>query len=339
MRVLIATLAVFFSAAALLVATQAFMLPARETTSTAGRTNEGEAKISAALQQSLARINRQQAASETTISELQREIGSLNDELAARENEKAIERLAAEQATHQVLVTELRRNILELENELAREEEGETIERLAEEQAAHSEEVRRLREELAAIQKKLANQGGQNRIAAPVPAESPRKSPVPEEEQPRREAGAAVPEEPPARRYPVATGAEEEGTVIAILGGGLFPSGEKTPSKEHLHAILETLPAIVVSPESLIVVEGHADSTPKRAGGEGTFFDNKALSLQRAEAIARLLEEEGIDPSRLAIAGYGDTRPLAPNTSEEGRAENRRVEIKLVPPGTASQQR
>jgi flagellar motor protein MotB len=99
------------------------------------------------------------------------------------------------------------------------------------------------------------------------------------------------------------------------------------------------LPAIVISPESLIVVEGHADSTPIKSGGGGTSSDKKALSLQRAEAIARLLEEEGVDPARIAIAGYGDTRPLAPNTTEDGRAENRRVEIRLVPHSTASQQR
>jgi flagellar motor protein MotB len=338
MRALIITLAIFFSAAALLVTTLTFTLPARHITSTAGRTEEREAQISAAFQESLTRINRQQAASETTISELQRKMSSLNDELAAWESEKAIERLAEEQAAHRILVTELRRNIIEIEEEMAREEEGETIERLAEEQAAHSEEVRGLREELAAIQKELADREARNRAVAPVPAEPPRKSPVPEEEQPRREAGATVPEEPPAHRYRVVTGAGGEGEVIAILGGGVFPSGGKTPSKELLRAILQLLPAIVVSPKSLIVVEGHADSTPTRAGGEGTFADNKALSLQRAEAIARLLEEEGIDPSRLAVAGYGDTRPLAPNTSEDGRAENRRVEVRLVPPGTASQQ-
>jgi flagellar motor protein MotB len=258
MRVLIITLAVFFSTAALLITTMAFLLPARKAASTAGRTLEGEAKISAALQESPARTSRQQTAGETTLSELWREIYGLNDELDA---------------------------------------------------------------------------------PVPVPAAPPRKNSVPEEDRPRREPGATTPEGPPAQRYPVVTGAEEEGRLIAILGGGLFPSGEKTPPEELLQAILRILPAIVVSPESLIVVEGHADSTPTRAGGGGSFADNKALSLQRAEVIARLLEEEGIDPARIAVAGYGDTRPLAPNTTEDGRAENRRVEIRLVPHNTASQQR
>jgi flagellar motor protein MotB len=256
MRVLIITLAVFFSAAALFVTTMAFRLPDREAASTAGRALEGEAKISAALKESPARISRQQAAGEAALSELWREIYGLNDELAV-----------------------------------------------------------------------------------PVPAAPPRKNSIPAEDRPRREPGATPPEEPPAQRYPVVTGAEEEGRLIAILGGGLSPPGEKTPSEELLQAILRMLPAIVISPESLIVVEGHADSTPIKSGAGGTSSDKKALSLQRAEAIARLLEEEGVDPARIAIAGYGDTRPLAPNTTEDGRAENRRVEIRLVPHSTASQQR
>lgn len=175
--------------------------------------------------------------------------------------------------------------------------------------------------------------------AAPVPTEPPRNNSVPEEDRPRREPGATAPEEPPAQRYPVVTGAEDEGRLIAILGGGVFPSSEKMPPEELHQAVLRLLPAIVVSPGSLIVVEGHTDSTATRAGGGETFAGNKALSLQRAEAIARLLEEEGVDPARIAIAGYGDTRPLAPNTTEDGRAGNRRVEIRLVPHSAASQQR
>jgi chemotaxis protein MotB len=129
----------------------------------------------------------------------------------------------------------------------------------------------------------------------------------------------------------VVTGSEEEGKVIAILGGGAFPVGREAPSEDLLEAIQNLLPEIVISADSMIVVEGHADSTPARLSREGSVADNKALSLRRSEVVARLLEAEGVDPARISIAGFGDTRPLAPNRTADGRAENRRVEIRLIP--------
>ena len=55
------------------------------------------------------------------------------------------------------------------------------------------------------------------------------------------------------------------------------------------------------------------------------------LSLLRARAIANILVRHGISLDRLSVVGYGDTRPIAPNNTEEGRAKNRRVEVKLIP--------
>ena len=123
----------------------------------------------------------------------------------------------------------------------------------------------------------------------------------------------------------------ERGRLIALLGGGLFPSGQENLPEEHLRAVQEALPQIVLSPGARIIVEGHTDSTPTRAGPNGRFADNRSLSLERAEAVARLLVQEGVDAARISVAGYGDTLPLAPNWLEDGRAENRRVEIRLVP--------
>ncbi|HBH62622.1 MAG TPA: cell envelope biogenesis protein OmpA, partial [Nitrospiraceae bacterium] len=61
------------------------------------------------------------------------------------------------------------------------------------------------------------------------------------------------------------------------------------------------------------------------------YIDNMELSFLRAKAVASLLVENGISRDRISITGYGETRPIASNETDEGRIKNRRVEIKLVP--------
>ena len=67
---------------------------------------------------------------------------------------------------------------------------------------------------------------------------------------------------------------------------------------------------------------GHTDNV-------GSAEDNKRLSQERAEAVRAQLIEFGCDPASIKAFGYGDTKPVASNESEEGRALNRRVEITL----------
>ncbi len=62
------------------------------------------------------------------------------------------------------------------------------------------------------------------------------------------------------------------------------------------------------------------------------YDDNRTLSLSRAKLIAGLIEEQGVSTGQITVIGYGATRPLASNITGEGRAENRRVEIRLIPP-------
>jgi outer membrane protein OmpA-like peptidoglycan-associated protein len=70
------------------------------------------------------------------------------------------------------------------------------------------------------------------------------------------------------------------------------------------------------------VVEGHTANVGKPAG-------ELNLSIERARKIGEELTRRGIDPGRIRIAGYGGTQPVAPNTTDEGRALNRRVEITI----------
>lgn len=74
------------------------------------------------------------------------------------------------------------------------------------------------------------------------------------------------------------------------------------------------------NPRVRVQVEGHTD-------GQGTAEDNLELSQQRAEAVVVALDGLGVDTSRLSARGFGEERPLADNTSDEGRALNRRVEL------------
>ena len=77
-------------------------------------------------------------------------------------------------------------------------------------------------------------------------------------------------------------------------------------------------------PNSLIDVYGHTDST-------GSDAYNQTLSMNRASTVANYLATRGVSAARIRSQGFGKTMPIADNTTEEGRAKNRRVEIKIVP--------
>jgi OOP family OmpA-OmpF porin len=69
-----------------------------------------------------------------------------------------------------------------------------------------------------------------------------------------------------------------------------------------------------------VSVEGHTDS-------RGTEAYNDALSLRRANTVSEYLAEHGVDAGRLSVVGYGESKPVASNDTDDGRAQNRRVEL------------
>jgi outer membrane protein OmpA-like peptidoglycan-associated protein len=69
-------------------------------------------------------------------------------------------------------------------------------------------------------------------------------------------------------------------------------------------------------------VEGHTD-------GVGTKVFNQRLSEQRAQSVVDYLATKGTSAARIQSAGYGDTRPAAPNNNEANRAKNRRIEFRV----------
>ena len=76
--------------------------------------------------------------------------------------------------------------------------------------------------------------------------------------------------------------------------------------------------------KTVVDIAGHADSS-------GPDDKNLELSQRRAGSVSGYLAGQGINPQRLIATGYGETRPIASNDTAEGRAQNRRVEITLLP--------
>ena len=109
-----------------------------------------------------------------------------------------------------------------------------------------------------------------------------------------------------------------------ILGRGkiLFETGQASIQHES-DAVLDNLTAVAMRcPEAQIEISGHTDSV----GGDDT---NMELSRQRAEAVADYLAKAGITAERMTAVGYGKVHPIASNDTEEGRAQNRRIEFEV----------
>lgn len=101
-----------------------------------------------------------------------------------------------------------------------------------------------------------------------------------------------------------------------------FGRAELRPEfRPSLQALAESLRD---HPSTFIDVMGHTDNV-------GSAAVNQRLSEQRAQTVANALTSFGVQPARIATRGYGFTLPVASNDTEEGRAKNRRVEIRLVP--------
>jgi outer membrane protein OmpA-like peptidoglycan-associated protein len=129
----------------------------------------------------------------------------------------------------------------------------------------------------------------------------------------------------------LATVSEEvRGTVITLSGSILFASAkwELLPAAQaRLSGVADAL--VRKDPTSRIEIEGHTDA-------QGTPSDNQVLSQRRADAVRTLLVEHGIASDRVSAKGFGQTRPIADNRTTEGRANNRRVEIVVLPPKVVS---
>ena len=110
----------------------------------------------------------------------------------------------------------------------------------------------------------------------------------------------------------------------------LFQSGSWTVENEGQRAIDGLGSVLADNADIAVLIEGHTDNVPY--SGKGPLKGNWDLSTKRATAIVnQLLENPNILPQNLTAAGRGQYLPIAPNTTREGRAANRRIEVVLSP--------
>lgn len=109
----------------------------------------------------------------------------------------------------------------------------------------------------------------------------------------------------------------------------LFRAGSSKLGAEGREALSQVVEALKGSPDRVIRVYGHTDST---TAPKGAYYKNNwGLSSLRAASVVSFLVEEGIEPADVAAVGFGATRPIGDNETREGRDLNRRIEIVLVP--------
>ena len=118
-------------------------------------------------------------------------------------------------------------------------------------------------------------------------------------------------------------------TTVKMKDKILFASGSATIGPEGRDALKKVAGALAALQGKLVRVDGHTDNVP--TGHGGPFATNWELSSARALAVVRFLQENGVDPTRLSGAGFGEFQPISANDSPEGRSLNRRIEIVLVP--------
>ncbi|HVV03883.1 MAG TPA: OmpA family protein [Puia sp.] len=109
----------------------------------------------------------------------------------------------------------------------------------------------------------------------------------------------------------------------------LFNSGKYDVTPRARDVLGKVAAVLKAQPDIEFMVEGHTDSRPFR---RGALLDNWDLSVKRATSVIRILQNKyGLQPSHMAAAGRGEYVPVASNDTKEGRAENRRTRIVILP--------
>ncbi len=119
---------------------------------------------------------------------------------------------------------------------------------------------------------------------------------------------------------------EAIGIRLILKDRVLFDSGSAELKPEY-RPILDKIVEILKEIKNPVEVEGHTDSIPIHTS---KYPSNWELSTARAGSVVRYFISKGLDPTRFKAVGYADTKPIAPNTTPEGREKNRRIEIVIL---------
>lgn len=114
------------------------------------------------------------------------------------------------------------------------------------------------------------------------------------------------------------------GITVDLDATFLFGRGQTT-LEPAARDIITAIAGVLLYTDYPLVIEGHTDNLQPAPGA----LSNWAISALRAAAVTQVFEEQGVIPARLTAAGLADQRPIAGNDSEEGRAKNRRVSIRI----------
>jgi len=117
---------------------------------------------------------------------------------------------------------------------------------------------------------------------------------------------------------------EQRGMVITLTGNVLFESGKWALLSGAQVKLNEVAEALKMQKDRDITIEGHTDN-------QGSRTSNMELGQHRADSVKDYITGRGVDGSRVRAVGIGQDRPIADNSSPEGRANNRRVEIIISP--------
>jgi outer membrane protein OmpA-like peptidoglycan-associated protein len=114
-----------------------------------------------------------------------------------------------------------------------------------------------------------------------------------------------------------------EGIIVKFNSGLLFSAGSAELQSSAQTNLKNLASSLQRNPTTNVIIIGHSDNT-------GTSQQNMDISLQRANAVKTYLITRGVDAARITAMGRGGTEPIADNETENGRAQNRRVEVVIV---------
>ena len=191
---------------------------------------------------------------------------------------------------------------------------------------ATAEEARRAREETMEAQQREAASvlEAEQAIEEAQQARALAASSATQAELARREADLALEQADTLRRQLENLQLRQtESGVVVTLGDVLFESGETQLREEAMASLVEVVDLLQSEPDKMIRIEGHTDST-------GDSETNLEISALRASAVLDALVSLGVDAARFTAAGMGEDFPIASNETEEGRRQNRRVDVILL---------
>src|SRR2546425_3772525 len=119
--------------------------------------------------------------------------------------------------------------------------------------------------------------------------------------------------------------------TVNMVEAILFDSGKAEVKPEGLIVLSKVIEILKTVSDKSIRIEGHTDNKPIVGPLMQRYPTNWELSAGRALNVARYLQKQGIEAANLSAAAFGEFKPVADNTTLEGRAKNRRIEIVLVP--------